>query len=254
MSSIGTGYDLVASTFSPDGRIFQVEYAQKAVDNSGTCIGIRCKDGVLLCVEKLISSKLDVAKSNPRIANVNDGVGFAGAGMYPDSRSLLQYAREHSIEHYDEYRQMVPIEDLVHQVAMYAQMFTLSAHRAFGCSAFFAGWDKLNKQAHLYLVEPSGLSYEYYAWAVGKHRQGAKAELEKLKFNEITVKDMINQAAKIILTVRDESKDKNYMLEMGYVSDDSNGKFRQLSADKVAEAEAWAKQALEDEDDDEMDA
>lgn len=57
-----------------------MEYAQKAVDNSGTAIGIRCSDGVLLCVEKLISSKLHEPQSNPRIANVDDSIGFAGAG------------------------------------------------------------------------------------------------------------------------------------------------------------------------------
>lgn len=58
MSSIGTGYDLAASTFSPDGRIFQVEYAQKAVDNGGTVIAIRGKDGVVTAVDKVVGSKL----------------------------------------------------------------------------------------------------------------------------------------------------------------------------------------------------
>jgi 20S proteasome subunit alpha 7 len=63
MSSIGTGYDLAASTFSPDGRIFQVEYAQKAVDNMGTVLAIRCKEGVVTAVDKIIQSKLEVAVS-----------------------------------------------------------------------------------------------------------------------------------------------------------------------------------------------
>ncbi|CDQ63354.1 unnamed protein product [Oncorhynchus mykiss] len=63
MSSIGTGYDLSASTFSPDGRVFQVEYAMKAVENSSTAIGIRCKDGVVFGVEKLVLSKLYLDKA-----------------------------------------------------------------------------------------------------------------------------------------------------------------------------------------------
>uniref|UniRef100_A0A0E0L451 Proteasome subunit alpha type n=1 Tax=Oryza punctata TaxID=4537 RepID=A0A0E0L451_ORYPU len=58
MSSIGTGYDLSVTTFSPDGRVFQVEYAGKAVDNSGTVVGIKCKDGIVLGVEKLVTSKM----------------------------------------------------------------------------------------------------------------------------------------------------------------------------------------------------
>lgn len=58
MSSIGTGYDLAASTFSPDGRIFQIEYAQKAVDNCGTVVALAGKDGVVTAVERTVSSKL----------------------------------------------------------------------------------------------------------------------------------------------------------------------------------------------------
>lgn len=63
MSSIGTGYDLAASTFSPDGRIFQVEYAQKAVDNYGTVLALRSKAGVVTAVDKVVNSKLEVAVS-----------------------------------------------------------------------------------------------------------------------------------------------------------------------------------------------
>lgn len=58
MTSIGTGYDLSASQFSPDGRVFQIEYALKAVENSGTAIALRGKDGVVFAVEKLVTSKL----------------------------------------------------------------------------------------------------------------------------------------------------------------------------------------------------
>uniref|UniRef100_A0A2K5QK36 Proteasome subunit alpha type n=1 Tax=Cebus imitator TaxID=2715852 RepID=A0A2K5QK36_CEBIM len=76
MSSIGTGYDLSASTFSPDGRVFQVEYAMKAVENSSTAIGIRCKDGVVFGVEKLVLSKLYEEGSNKRLFNVDRHVGM----------------------------------------------------------------------------------------------------------------------------------------------------------------------------------
>ena len=64
MSSIGTGYDLSASTFSLDGRFFQVEYAMKAMENSSTAIGIRCKDGIVFGVEILVLSKLYEEGSN----------------------------------------------------------------------------------------------------------------------------------------------------------------------------------------------
>lgn len=74
-TSIGTGYDLSNSVFSPDGRNFQVEYATKAVENGGTAIGIRCKDGVVLAMEKLVSSKLMKKDANKRIASVDRNIG-----------------------------------------------------------------------------------------------------------------------------------------------------------------------------------
>lgn len=70
MSSIGSGYDLSADMFSPDGRVFQVEYAMKAVENGATIVGLRCKDGVVLATEKLISSSLHTAGDNSRIFKV----------------------------------------------------------------------------------------------------------------------------------------------------------------------------------------
>lgn len=74
-TSIGTGYDLANSIFSPDGRNFQVEYAVKAVENGGTSIGIRAKDGVVLAVEKVITSKLLKPSANKRIATIDKHLG-----------------------------------------------------------------------------------------------------------------------------------------------------------------------------------
>lgn len=74
-TSIGTGYDLLNSIFSPDGRNFQVEYAVKAVENGGTSIGIRCDEGVVLAVEKVVASKLAKAGANKRIGTVDSHIG-----------------------------------------------------------------------------------------------------------------------------------------------------------------------------------
>ncbi|XP_015747580.1 PREDICTED: proteasome subunit alpha type-3-like [Acropora digitifera] len=76
MSSIGTGYDLSASQFSPDGRVFQVEYAVKAVENSGTIVGIKGRDGVVFGVEKLVLSKLYEYGANKRIIHIDSHIGM----------------------------------------------------------------------------------------------------------------------------------------------------------------------------------
>lgn len=82
-TSIGTGYDLANAIFSPDGRNFQVEYAIKAVENGGTSLGIRCKDGVVLAVEKVVGSKLLKPNANKRIATVDRHVGVVRSPACP---------------------------------------------------------------------------------------------------------------------------------------------------------------------------
>ena len=89
MSSIGTGYDQSTTTFSPDGRVFQVEYASKAVDNSGTAIGIQCRDGVVMGVEKQKLSKMMVEASNRRVFTVDKHSGMAVSGLMADARQAL---------------------------------------------------------------------------------------------------------------------------------------------------------------------
>ena len=92
MSGIGTGYDLSTTTYSPDGKVFQVDYACKAVDNGGLALGVRCKDGVVLGVEKLLAMKMLVPGANRRIAAVDRHAGMAGTGLAPDARQIV--ARE----------------------------------------------------------------------------------------------------------------------------------------------------------------
>ncbi|CAD5215267.1 unnamed protein product [Bursaphelenchus xylophilus] len=248
MSSIGTGYDLAASTFSPDGRIFQVEYAQKAVDNYGTVLAIRGKDGVVTAVDKVVHSKLEIQNSNPRVSNVNDYIGCTAAGVYPDCRSLLDYVQEEALKYLKEYREPIPVKKLANLLAEYVHIFTLGIHRPFGGSVFLTAYDEKLGGSQIYLIEPSGLVYEYKAWAVGKHRQAAKTEIEKLKLEELSVKDLVKEAVRILLTVRDESKDKNLRIEMGWVGKHTNGKHQAVPEDTVVEAERWAKSKLEEED------
>ncbi|VDM08374.1 unnamed protein product [Wuchereria bancrofti] len=252
MSSIGTGYDLAAATFSPDGRIFQVEYAQKAVDNGGTMIAIRGKDGVVTAADKLITSKLYVENANPRMANAGEYIGCAMAGIYPDCRALLDYAVSEALNYLKEYRAPIPIKKLANQLAEYVHVYTLGISRPFGASIFLTAWDKkAGNGSQLFLLEPSGLCYEYKAWAIGKHRQAAKTEIEKLKFEDIPMQQLVNEAARIILMVRDEAKDKNLQVEMGWVGEITGGKHEIVPKDVgfiVKEAEAWAKTKLEEDD------
>jgi Proteasome subunit/Proteasome subunit A N-terminal signature len=96
-------YDLSTTTFSPDGRVFQVEYATKAVEKSGTVIGVRCLDGVVLGVEKVILSRMLLRSSNRRIHSVDRHSGMAVAGLTADARQLVNQARDECVSYRSTY-------------------------------------------------------------------------------------------------------------------------------------------------------
>ncbi|KAJ1558587.1 hypothetical protein HK405_013361, partial [Cladochytrium tenue] len=233
-------YDLSASTYSPDGRIFQVEYAVKAVDNGGTAIGIRAKDGVVLAVEKIVQSKLLVPGSNRRIGTVDTHVGIATAGLLADSRHIINRARSEAHQYRDFYKTQIPGKVIADRVAQYTQAYTLySSVRPFGVSTIIAAMD-LNGPS-MYMIEPSGVYYGYYGCAVGKGRQVAKTEIEKLKLTQLTTREAVKEAARIIYAVHDDAKDKDFELEMSWVCEESGGRHQFVPKDLVQEAEAAAK-------------
>jgi len=245
MSSIGTGYDLSVSTYSPDGRVFQVEYANKAVENAGTAIALRVQDGVVFAVEKLIQSKLLIPGSNRRIASVDDHAGMVTAGLLADGRHLANRARDEADGYGDNYHTQIPLKILADRIGLYCQAFTLyTSVRPFGVSAIIGGVDKIHGPA-LYCIEPSGLYWGYRGCAIGKGRQLANTEIEKLKLEEMTCREAIEEAARIIYMVHDEVKDKDFELEMSWVGPESNGRHTPVPKDLQIEAERKAKEGLD---------
>ncbi|CAG9100643.1 Proteasome subunit alpha type-3 [Plutella xylostella] len=254
MSSIGTGYDLSASQFSPDGRVFQVEYAAKAVENSGTVIGLRGKDGVVFAVEKLVTSKLYEPGANKRIFHIDEHVGMAVSGLISDARQIVETARSEASSYRSQYGVSVPLKYLNERVSMYMHAYTLySAVRPYGCSVVMGSWSE-NDGPQMYMLDPSGVSFSYFGCAVGKAKQAAKTEIEKLKLADLTVKDLIKEASRIIYLVHDELKDKQFELELSWVSKATKGRHELVPRELAAEAENLAKQALADiEDSDDAD-
>ncbi|GMP91626.1 hypothetical protein CsSME_00042240 [Camellia sinensis var. sinensis] len=216
MSSIGTGYDLSVTTFSPDGRVFQIEYAAKAVDNSGTVIGIKCKDGIVLGVEKLIESKMMLPGSNRRIHAVHRHSGMAVAGLAADGRQIVARAKSEATNYESVYGEPVPTKELAERVASYVHLCTLY------------WW------------------LRYFGAAIGKGKQAAKTEIEKLKLSDMTCREGVIEIAKIIYKVHDEAKDKAFELEMSWVCDESKRQHEKVPGELLEEAKTAAKAALEE--------
>jgi len=249
MSSIGTGYDLSASQFSPDGRVFQVEYAVKAVENSGTVIGLKGKDGVVFAVEKLVTSKLYEPGANRRVFTIDRHVGMAVCGLIADARQIVDIARREAANYRSQYGVHIPLKYLNDRVSMYMHAYTLySAVRPYGCSVILSSYDVTDGPS-MYLIDPSGVSYGYHGCAVGKAKQSAKTEIEKLKLTNMSTRDLIKEAAKIIYLVHDELKDKNFELELSWVCAETEGKHQRVPENVFNEAEKCAKQAMEAESD-----
>ncbi|KAJ2306335.1 putative proteasome subunit alpha type-7, partial [Coemansia sp. RSA 2702] len=243
-------YDLSVSTYSPDGRVFQVEYAQKAVDNSGTAIGLRVKGGVVLAVEKIKHSRLMVPNSNKRIMTAGKHIGVASAGWTSDTRHLVKRARDEAHNYHSIYKADIPAKIIAERMGMYVQAYTLySAVRPFGVSTILATIDKDGPQ--LYMIEPSGQYVGYRACAAGKGKQAAKTELEKLDLEALTVREAAKEAARIIYAAHDDTKDKLFELELSWICDESNSLHAHVPQDVLDEAIEYAERAL-DEDDDEM--
>uniref|UniRef100_A0A914ID22 Proteasome subunit alpha type n=1 Tax=Globodera rostochiensis TaxID=31243 RepID=A0A914ID22_GLORO len=243
MSSIGTGYDLAASTFSPEGRIFQVEYAAKAVDSSVTVIALSCKKGVLVAVDLPQPSKLTLKTANTRIFKVTDHIGLVGSGLHQDLNAVLDYAKDEAKTFLKDNLQPVAVKKLARSVGERVHIFTLGISRPYGVSLFLVQWDK-DVGSSIYCVEPSGQCLKYYAWVIGKNAQAAKTEIEKIQDREQLDKtELAKKAIHTLLAVRDEGA-TGQRVEMAWVGEDSDGKFEVIPQENIDSWEAFVQEEI----------
>lgn len=255
MSATGAGYDLSAVTYSPDGRVFQVEYASKAVEKSGTVIGVRCVDGVVLAAEKLIVGRMLVRKTNKRLYTIDNHCGMALAGLVADARQIVNRARSEASDYRGFYGGSIPGNVLNDRLSGFVHTTTLYWYaRPFGASVLLASYEPQNGPC-LFNIEPSGVSYKYYGAVIGKHKRGAKSELEKLNYETLTCRQAVKELARIIYKLHDDIKDKDFELEMSWVCDETDKKHvlvpEELRSEAAREAaEIKKKEEMDDSDDD----
>lgn len=224
----------------------------KAVENGGTSVGIKCKDGVVLAVEKIVNSKLLVPGKNKRIQTVDRHIGVAYSGLLPDGRHFVNRGRDEAQLFRSTYKTPVSVPHLMDRLGLYVQNYTCyNSVRPFGIVSIVAGMD--DNGPHLYMIEPSGAYWGYSGAATGKGRQTAKSELEKLDFDELTVREAVKQAARIIHQAHEDNKDKDYELEISWISlEETGGRHEFVPEELLQEAIKYAEE--DDEEDEDEDA
>ena len=171
-------YDRGTNIFSPDGRLYQVEYAREAVKRGSPTVGVRFEDGVVFVAGGRLRSSLQVAESIEKIHKADDHVGVASAGHVADARQLVDVARRQAQVERLRYSEPADIESLTKEVTGYIQEFTQAGGaRPFGAALLVGGVDD-GGTPRLFETDPSGTPYEWEAVAIGGNADQIQGHLE----------------------------------------------------------------------------
>ena len=238
------GYDRAITVFSPDGRLYQVEYAIETVRRGTIAIGIKSKDGIVIAVEEK-PRKLQISDVAQKIFQIDDHVGIAAAGYIPDARSQVDNARFFSQSNKLIYDEPVEVETIAKHLADQSQQFTQYAGvRPFGVSLILGGVVKKNPQ--LFLTDPSGTYISYDAIAIGSGSDQVTEFLEKTYTNDLSLDDAGTLAVAAIY-LSSEEKEGTSHIRMAQITAES-GLFEIISDDLIKNFAKTAKEKFPRED------
>lgn len=216
-------YDSRTTIFSPEGRLYQVEYAQEAISQAGTAIGILSTEGVVLACEKKFTSKLlDDDGSAEKLYVLNDNMICAVAGMTADASILVNNARVNAQQYLKLYNEDIPCESLIRKICDIKQGYTQHGGlRPFGVSFLYAGYDdRYNFQ--LFTSNPSGNYSGWKATSIGANNSASQTLLKKDYKDDLTLKEACELAIKILSKTIDNSNLNSDKLEFATLSHSSN--------------------------------
>jgi len=238
-------YDQRTTTFSPEGRIYQVEYAMEAISQAGSAVAVLAKNGIVLAAEKRITSKLlDIRKSTEKMYKIDDHISCAVAGITSDANILINFARLEAQRYFYVYQEPIPVEQLLIRVCDLKHGYTQSGGlRPFGVSFLFAGWDE-HFGFQLYQSDPSGNYGGWKARAIGGNHQAAQQILKEDYKTEPELKDAYTLAVKVMNKTMDTTSPTPEKLEFATLTRNDNGEVEYHVLDK-SELEVILKTANE---------
>jgi proteasome alpha subunit len=223
-------YDRGITIFSPDGRLYQVEYAREAVKRGTASIGIRTEEGVVLAADKRSRSPLMEPTSVEKIHKADDHIGIASAGHVADARQLIDFARRQAQVNRLRYSEPIGIEALTKEVTDHIQQYTqVGGARPFGVALLIGGIE--DGEPRLYETDPSGTPYEWEAVSIGANRGDLQEYLEENYDGGLTLEEGIGLALSALASTNDDTLEPTGV-DVGTISGES-GEFRELDNDDI---------------------
>ena len=191
-------YDSRTTIFSPEGRLYQVEYAMEAISHAGTCLGILASDGILVAAEKRnVHKLLDDSVLAEKIYRLSDNISCTVAGITADANILINHLRLSAAQYKLAYGEEMPVEQLVQDLCNQKQRYTqVGGKRPFGVSLLYAGWDR-HFGFQLYQSDPSGNYTGWKATCIGANHSAAVALL-KQEYKSPTLEEAKKLAMKVL--------------------------------------------------------
>ncbi|MFO8019934.1 MAG: archaeal proteasome endopeptidase complex subunit alpha [Promethearchaeia archaeon] len=208
-------YDRALTVFSPEGRLYQVEYALEAVRRGTLAVAVKSEAGVCLASQVKVPSKLMDPDSIDKIFQVDNHIGVAISGLHADSRALINYARTQAQSFRLTYDEPVRLNMLTKTVADLKQQYTqFGGVRPWGCALFFIGVDATGPQ--IFTTSPSGIYRSFKAYALGKGQATAREYIRE-HYEENQSFDEVIQLALHAITKSVEKKLDEDLLRIAYV-------------------------------------
>ncbi len=205
----GRAYDRALTVFSPEGRLFQVEYALEAVRRGTLAVAVRSKEDVCLAAQIKVASILMDVNSIDKIFQVDEHIGVAISGLHADSRALINYARVQAQSFRLTYDEPVRLNMLAKSIADLKQQYTqFGGVRPWGCALFFIGIDASGPQ--IFTTSPSGIYRSFKAYAIGTGEANAREYLTENYKEDMTFDELVNFTLKTLKeSIDDEASKEN---------------------------------------------